>query len=118
MMRHDPTFSNNLPETKIPTELISINPQEKKSSAYNTFSLTSFGRQPHPKFKQDVHRQFEPPSERDGFNNQQYIGLRAKEIPLSANSTLEATQVKEIYGQLKKKSSQLNSLLDQLSKIV
>jgi hypothetical protein len=40
------------------------------------------------------------------------IGLQAHEMPLSATSTLEATQVKEIYGQLKKKSNQLNSLLD------
>ena len=33
-------------------------------------------------------------------------------------STLETTKVKEIYSQLKKKSTQLNSLLEQLSRIV
>ena len=50
------------------------------------------------------------------------IGLKSHEMPISPSDTktnnMEATQVKEIYGQLKHKSSQLNDLLDQLSKIV
>ena len=45
-------------------------------------------------------------------------GDYVKENRLSEASTMEATQVKKIYGQLKQKSSQLNTLLDQLSKIV
>ena len=74
----------------------------------NTFSVNSFGfAQPHKSLTSE-------PVDSSGQPTPTYVPLQG----MSGQSTMEQTQVKEIYNQLKAKSSQLNTLLDQLSKIV
>ena len=68
----------------------------------NTFSRATFGA-----------------NTRDGSRKKSIV-VRTPTLTLedNENSTLEHTQVKQIYSELKEKSSQLNHLLEQLSQIV
>ena len=102
--------------------------EASKSGSQNTFSKATFGKDKNL----DTHI---TSSLASNHGDDLRYGSRGRTIdanqqtltfPISSPSnmdaptppTMEAAQVKEIYGQLKQKSSQLNNLLDQLSNIV
>jgi hypothetical protein len=75
-----------------PSAQQNVPPPEAAQSGYNTFSLTSFGKQ--PKYRQ---MDMTANATHEEQTRNPLIGLPIQEMPISPGSTLETTKVREIY---------------------